>query len=178
MRFAEVAMEVEVTRPKPLMDLNMGMTPGRRKANLIHKQAVSRLCADGKANENQFEVDLTPVYSLGGDLPSLELGSIKAEELIRQLIPHLEMRIQRRNILLRERTLKAEKFRSQLDDLVKSNLFTNTETATLKAQLEQERARNKLIEQRLVASEETNALLQRQINVIETHNNELKQKVN
>lgn len=48
MRFAEVAMEVEVARPRPLLDLGTGMTPGRRKANMLFKQAREKILADGR----------------------------------------------------------------------------------------------------------------------------------
>lgn len=46
MRFAEVAMEVEVAKPRNLPDLGAGMTPGRRKANMIFKQARAKVLTD------------------------------------------------------------------------------------------------------------------------------------
>lgn len=54
MRFAEVAMEVEVARPRPLIDIGTGMTPGRRKANILFKQAREKILTDGRHDFLKF----------------------------------------------------------------------------------------------------------------------------
>jgi kinesin family member 23 len=48
MRFAEVAQEVEVARPRPVLDIGAGMTPGRRKANILFKQARDKILTEGR----------------------------------------------------------------------------------------------------------------------------------
>ncbi|XP_077298174.1 kinesin family member pavarotti [Arctopsyche grandis] len=177
MRFAEVAMEVEVSRPRALIDIGAGMTPGRRKANLLFKQAREKILSDGRSEANNLEVDLALVYSLGGDFPSLELGTTQAEETIKKLVTHLELRLQRRKALLRDKAVRDDKFRSRLDELMKGNLMAGSEVATIRAQLMQERQRSQALEGRLMTAENIAADLRRRLTDLEKNCDNLQQEL-
>lgn len=98
-KFAEMTQEVQVARPTPLK-LDMGLTPGRRKANQLFRIAVNNLDEKGNHEARKLDIDLGLVYSLGPNFPDFRLDSPEAGEVIVQLMHHLEQRIQKRKILV------------------------------------------------------------------------------
>lgn len=101
MKFAEMTQEVQIARPTP-MKSDSGFTPGRRKANQIFKMAVHNLEEMGRPDARKLDVDIGLVYSLGPKFPNFALMSSESEELIAQLVQHLDQRIQKRNTLLED----------------------------------------------------------------------------
>lgn len=99
MKFAEMTQEVQVARPTP-MKVDNGFTPGRRKANQIFKIAVQNLDDMGRSGARKLDLDIGLVYSLGPKFPDYRLISPETDELIVQLMLHLDQRIQKRSILL------------------------------------------------------------------------------
>lgn len=106
-KFAEMTQEVQVQRATP-MRLDVGLTPGRRKANQLFKIAVNNLDAMGRPEARKLDVDIGLVYSLGPKFPEYRLTSPEAEHTITNLMKHLEQRIQKRQILLNNYNAKGK----------------------------------------------------------------------
>lgn len=98
MRFAEMTQEVQIARPTP-RKLDIGFTPGRRKANQVFKMALGNLEEMGHANARRMDVDLGLVYSLGPKFPHMKLNTPEADEFVRTLVDFLDKRIHKRQIL-------------------------------------------------------------------------------
>jgi kinesin family member 23 len=143
-----------------------------------------------------LEVDLALVYSLGGDFPSLEFGTPRAEELLQQLKNHLELRLQRRANLLRDKAVRGfttillyylrsfkgcffsdANFRSKLDEYIKGNMLTNNEVVAVRAQLQQERQRSRALESKLVKAEDLMQELRRRLDDVEQDRDVLQKEV-
>lgn len=113
-----MTQEVQVQRATP-MRMDVGLTPGRRKANQLFKMAVNNLDAMGRAEARKLDVDVGLVYSLGPKFPEYRLNSPEAEHTIANLMKHLEQRIQKRHILLNDYTAKGNEW----------EMFTNSDHA-------------------------------------------------
>lgn len=94
-----MTQEVQVQRARPIRH-DIGLTPGRRKANQLFKIAVNNLDAAGKSEAKKLDVDIGLVYSLGPKFPEYRLTSPEQEHTINNLMKHLEQRIQKRQILM------------------------------------------------------------------------------
>lgn len=175
MRFAEMAAEVEVARPQ-INDVAaaIGLTSGRRKANKLFNAARDNLARPEAKN---LELDLGLVYSLGPDFPSLELKSSQAAHIIKELMAHLEMRINRRETLKRSKALKDERLRSALLDLEKESLEVRSENASLRGQLAAAERRVKALEERLTATENAALTHQRKLNEMTEYTSSLKREL-
>lgn len=101
MKFAEMTQEVQVAKPTPIK-VDNGYTPGRRKANQLFKMAVHNLEEAGRTGARKLDVDIGLVYSLGPKFPDYRLNSPESNELIVQLMHHLDQRIQKRATLLED----------------------------------------------------------------------------
>merc|ERR1712130_160473 len=151
MQFAELTQEVQIERAVGVR-FDLGLTPGRRRANQVYKEAVRRLEEQGEEVEH-LVMDLAPVYSLGPAWPPLELTQFDSEEVIERLKVFLEKRIGTRKTLLEDQTNRQGKFRELLAKQEKENVLLKAENKQLKAQLEGERKRIASLEQRLVSAE-------------------------
>lgn len=101
MKFAEMTQDVQIARPmasKP----DIGLTPGRRKANQLFRQAVTNLDELGYHAAQKLDLDLGLVYSLGPNFPDHHLRSPESDQIIIQLMQHLEQRIEKRKVLLED----------------------------------------------------------------------------
>lgn len=99
MKFAEMTQDVQIARPTP-MKQDIGLTPGRRKANQLFRIAVNNLEEMGVAEARRLPVDISLVYSLGPCFPDHRLQSPESEHIISQLMQYLEQRIHKRKVLL------------------------------------------------------------------------------
>ena len=162
MQFAEMTQEVMIERAvKPRMDI--GLTPGRRRANHVYKEAMKRLEEEGQDVED-LVVDLSPVYSLGPDWPPLEIEQFDEEDLIRKLKSFLEQRNATRKTLLKDKENREAKFREFLRNLEKEVVLLRAENKQMKSQLDGERKKVLSLEQRLVSAETANRSLNNKIN--------------
>lgn len=96
-----MTQDVQITRPvaaKP----DIGLTPGRRKANQLFRQAVTNLDDLGYHGAQKLELDLGLVYSLGPNFPDHHLRSPESDQIIVQLMQHLEQRIEKRKVLMED----------------------------------------------------------------------------
>lgn len=172
MRFAEMAAEVEVTKPLVHdVGATIGLVSGRRKANRLFNTARDNIA---RPEARDLELDLGLVYSLGPDFPSIALNSPQADHVIKELMAHLEMRINRRETLKRSKQIKDERLRSALLDLVKDSMEVRSENASLKAQLNATERRVKALEERLTSTETTALTYQRKLNEMTEYTSALK----
>ncbi|KAI5632492.1 kinesin motor domain-containing protein [Phthorimaea operculella] len=172
MRFAEMAAEVEVTKPQiHNIAADMGLMSGRRKANRLFTAARENIM---RAEAKDLELDLGLVYSLGPDFPSLELNSSQAAHIIKELMAHLEMRISRRETLKRSKAIKDERLRSALLDLEKESLEVRSENSSLRGQLTAAERRIKALEERLTLTENASLSHQRKLAEMTEYTSSLK----
>lgn len=175
MRFAEMAAEVEVAKPQ-ITDVAaaIGLMSGRRKANRLFTTARDNII---RPEAKELELDLGLVYSLGPDFPSLELNSLQAAHIIKELMAHLEMRISRRETLKRSKAIKDERLRSALLDLEKDSLEVRSENASLRGQLAAAERRIRALEERLTATENASLSHQRKLNEMTEYTSSLKREL-
>ncbi|XP_063545648.1 kinesin-like protein KIF23 [Cydia strobilella] len=175
MRFAEMAAEVEVTKAQ-VNDFaaSIGLVSGRRKANRLFATARDNLA---RPDAKELELDLGLVYSLGPDFPSLELNSSQAGHIIKELMAHLEMRLDRRETLKRSKALKDERFRASLIDLEKQSLEVRGENAALRGQLAASERRIRALEERLTATENESTSNKRKLNELTEYTSTLKREL-
>jgi len=157
MKFAELTQEVVIERPKEVR-WDTGLTPGRRRANQVYKEAVRRMEEEG-ADTAGLVMDLAPVYSLGPAWPPLEMTQFDQEELIEKLKVYLEKRLVTRQNLLVDHEGRERRFRDHLVTMEQESLLLKAENKQVKAQLEAERRRVVALETRLVEAEAANRSL-------------------
>ena len=161
MQFSEMTQEVLIERAiakKP----DLGLTPGRKRANQVYKEAVRRLEEQGE-DVRDLVMDLTPVYSLGPEWPPLEVDQFDNEEIIEKLKKYLEKRIRTRKTLLSDLETRHEKFREGLLNMEKENVLMKNDLRQLRAQLEVEKKKSGSLELRLVRAENANKDLNLQL---------------
>lgn len=102
MKFAEITQEVQIARQTPMKPtMDYGLTPGRRKANQLFRQAMAHLEENGRSEARDMEVDLGLVYKLPS-FPDFQLRSENAQEVTRELLMCLEDRFRCRQRLLED----------------------------------------------------------------------------
>lgn len=161
MQFAEMTQEVMIERAVH-KKLDLGLTPGRKRANQVYKEAVRRLEEQGE-DVKDLVMDLTPVYSLGQEWPPLEVNQFDNEEVIEKLRQYLEKRIKTRNTLLKDHDKRATNFREYLSKLEKEAVLLRNENKQMKAQMEAEKKRQYSLEARLARAEDVNKGLNQQL---------------
>lgn len=128
MKFAEITQEVQIARQTPMKPpLDIGMTPGRRKANQLFRQAMQNLQDNGITEARDLEIDLGLVYKLPS-FADFHLRSENMHEVIRELMMCLEDRIRCRLRLLEDFDAR-RKFNPKLDVTV-VKLFCNSQRKT------------------------------------------------
>jgi len=157
MKFAELTQEVQIERAKEVKWDN-GMTPGRRRANQVYKEAVRRMEEEGQ-DTAALVMDLAPVYSLGPAWPPLEMTSADQEDIIEKLKAYLEKRLATRRALLEDHENKEMKFRDLLLNMEQEGVLLRAENKQLKSQLDAERKRVAGLEAKLVSAEAANRSL-------------------
>lgn len=175
MRFAEMAAEIEVTKPQ-IHDVaaSIGLMSGRRKANRLFHTARDNIA---RPEARDLELDLGLVYSLGPDFPSLELNSSQAAHIIKELVAHLEMRLSRRETLKRSKAHKDERLRSALLELEKESLEVRSENSSLRAQLAASERRVRALEERLNVTESASMSHQRKLSEMTEYTSSLKREL-
>ena len=162
MQFAEMTQEVMIERTVQKKKLDLGLTPGRKRANQVYKEAVRRLEEQGE-DVQDLVMDLAPVYSLGQQWPPLEVEQFDNEEVIEKLRLYLEKRIKTRNTLLKDHDKRASNFREYLSKLEKEAVLLRNENKQMKAQMEAEKRKQHTLEARLARAEDVNKNLNQQV---------------
>ncbi|XP_055376504.1 kinesin-like protein KIF23 [Condylostylus longicornis] len=152
MKFAEMSQEVQITRNTP-MKTDFGLTPGRRKANKIFKTAVENLNSIGLAEARKLDTDIGLVYNLGPNFPDFKIDSPEMENVITDLMKHLERRIQKRKLLIGDFENRCNRFRMTLFEMEKENISLRTELAAAKAAYQTERHKTRSMENKIIVYE-------------------------
>ncbi|XP_001983510.2 kinesin-like protein KIF23 [Drosophila grimshawi] len=176
MKFAEMTQEVQIARATP-MKPDLGLTPGRRKANKLFKIAVNNLNELGIPEAKHLDVDVGLVYSLGPDFPNYQMDSPETECKIQELMQYLEQRIEKRRKLRANLELKSDNFRQLLMNMDRDNLQLRTELASMKAVYKQERERSLALENKVRIHESSIDVLNNTVSKQERKIHELTQKL-
>lgn len=108
MKFAEITQEVQIARQTPMKPaLDNGLTPGRRKANQLFRQAIQTLQDEGRSEAGDFEIDLGLVYKLPSFL-DFQMHSGNSQEVVRELMICIEDRIRCRQRLMEDFAARRE----------------------------------------------------------------------
>jgi kinesin family member 23 len=163
MKFAEITQEVQIARQTPMKPtLELGLTPGRRKANQLFRKAMQNLEDIGRAEAKDLEIDLGLVYKLPS-FPDFLLRSENINEITQELMCCLEDRIRHRNRMLDDFEARQKSVRQVLHDLETENLRLKTENAAVTATLSQERDRMRAYESKLIRHETSLDTLNRKL---------------
>ncbi|XP_014666565.1 PREDICTED: kinesin-like protein KIF23 [Priapulus caudatus] len=147
MKFAQLTQEVQVTRPTEIM-FDVGLAPGRRRANQMYKDAMK------KAEEDGTDVDLAvlPIplqYSLGPPFPQLEISDAADGSVLVPLVQFLVDRQNRRNTLLRDLAHKQTQFRNDLVTLENERNHYKSQAEYLTTELDAEQKKSDRLERQL-----------------------------
>ena len=102
MKFAEITQEVQIARStasKPTLDV--GFTPGRRKANQLFRKALHIMEDNGNSDARNIDIDLGLIYKLPS-FPDFQLRNENVNEVLKELIMCLEDRLRVRSRLLED----------------------------------------------------------------------------
>ncbi|XP_001868064.2 kinesin-like protein KIF23 [Culex quinquefasciatus] len=176
MKFAEMTQDVQIARPTPVK-VDVGLTPGRRKANQLYKVALSDIERRHGEVENK-EIDLGLVYSLGPKFPEFKLSGPEAENLIQELIKTLENRILKRKSLVDDFDARQDTFRMNLHKIEKDNAALKSENVSIKGVLAQSRQKIKAMENKIVIYESSIDDLNRRNRTLEERVRELNAQLN
>ncbi|XP_058054870.1 kinesin-like protein KIF23 [Anopheles bellator] len=137
MKFAEMTQDVQIARPTPIK-IDVGLTPGRRKANQLYKQAMSELTERHHlATTDRMDYDLGLVYNLEPFVADMKMGTPESTELTRKLSEVLELRIKKRKLLCDDFDARQNRFRMNLHKLEGENVALRMENASIKGVLQQ-----------------------------------------
>jgi kinesin family protein 23 len=163
MKFAEITQEVQIARPTPLKpNYDVGLTPGRRKANVLFKNALHNLEEIGVPEARDLEVDLSLVYKLPA-FPDFILTRENFGEVNQQLMDVLQERLRIRQRLLLDSEARQLEVRQAIYEMEMENMRLKTENAAIVATLNQEREKNKAMETKIIRYESSIDSLNRNI---------------
>uniref|UniRef100_T1J4H1 Kinesin-like protein n=1 Tax=Strigamia maritima TaxID=126957 RepID=T1J4H1_STRMM len=160
MRFAELTQEVQIIRPQDER-FDLGLTPGRRKANLALKEVIEKLAFEGGDGDANVMLSPPTVYSLGAPFPTLELVLSSDDATLSNLIMFMQEREVRRKAMLLDYSQRQNEFRNLLLDSEKDRYSLRQERDELKQQIDAKDQSVRNLERRLHAAEHSNAILQR-----------------
>ncbi|XP_050689263.1 kinesin-like protein KIF23 isoform X5 [Eriocheir sinensis] len=164
MKFAELASEVQIQRSEPQRLNHLGLPKGRRRANQLFKEVRRKLEDEvGSAAVTQgLELDISPIYTLAPDWPSVTCGSGSGlEDVVASLKAYLRRRLAGRERLdLRERILSVH---NRCQEVEKENLVMRQELASLRALHSDAISRIRTLETHVHNAESANDSLQRQL---------------
>ncbi|CAL4093647.1 unnamed protein product, partial [Meganyctiphanes norvegica] len=176
MKFAELASEVQIQRATgpTSSQRDVGLPPGRRRANQLFKEARKRLEEEGQ-NVKAIEVDIAPIYTLHPDWPICKVSEETFEEIIDKLKIYLQKRIQSREKLQSDVREKVLTVRSQVEQMEKENLLIRQENSSLRSLYDDAMRKVRYLENSLVNAEASNESMQRKFedynNIINDCNN-------
>nr|XP_054752223.1 kinesin-like protein KIF23 isoform X1 [Lytechinus pictus] len=164
MRFAEITQEVQVARPTEVR-FDIGLTPGRRKANEEYKKLLEENGGDMPPP--------SPLLSLGPPFPLLQISDPSDEDTLSNLIAFLAERQKRRRTMEDELARKQGAFRAMLVEREHELDHLRTTVAELSAKLSSKSRENERNEKRIRSLEQDNAMLQRTHNMYEKDKREM-----
>ncbi|XP_058834186.1 kinesin-like protein KIF23 [Topomyia yanbarensis] len=184
MKFAEMTQDVQIARPTP-SKIDVGLTPGRRKANQIYKIAISDLEKRHQEAAAKMEIDLSLVYSLGPNFPEMKMYSPESQELVQELIKVLELRINKRKSLCDDYDVRQDRFRMNLLKLERENVALKAENTSIKGVLNYSQQKTRELEKKIVhfeslidESNQRNRALEEQVRGLEQQLDQKAQTLN
>ncbi|XP_045585184.2 kinesin-like protein KIF23 isoform X1 [Procambarus clarkii] len=160
MKFAELASAVQIQRVAHPMRHDLGLPPGRRRANQLFKEVRRRLETEGE-NVRNLEIDLTPIYTLAPEWPAVTVTPEMREEMMTKLKACLVKRINSRDRLKSDAQDKILKVRSRLMETEKENIIMKKEIGSLRALYSDAMTKLRNLETMLLNAESANESLQR-----------------
>ncbi|GFY45747.1 kinesin-like protein KIF23 [Trichonephila inaurata madagascariensis] len=155
MKFAEMTQDVVISRSVST-PLHVGLTPGRGK---LYREAIKKSKEEGIS-----VVEILPptVYSLGPSFPNF--NNVFADESdYLNFIDFLCNRQTRRNILIKDLQNKTDEFRKNLLAIDNENSKLKEEKTVLKQNFEARNMKVQSLENKLIASEQDNLMLEKQL---------------
>ncbi|XP_053648814.1 kinesin-like protein KIF23 isoform X1 [Cherax quadricarinatus] len=163
MKFAELASEVNIQRGPQTVKQDLGLLPGRRRANQLFKDVRRRLETEGE-NVKNLEVDLTPIYTLAPEWPSVVYTPEIMDDVVAKLKAYLLKRINSREKLKSDLQDKIFVVRSSVMEMEKENILMKKEISDLRSQYSDAMAKVRSMESMLLNAESVNESLQRKFN--------------
>lgn len=191
MQFAEATQDIMVN-PTPLKTTQyIGLTPGRRKANVEYRRVLQML-EEAKENDPVTHVpfDANVIYNFG-PCPQLESFS-NDQDYNKALINYLEETLRKKELYKADIDKRRDKFRASLVQFQEEQLLNKRDKDASNARLEHETYKIKALEEKLVKMDseltsykkkydevnEENKRTKKELRVIEETNYELKRKCN
>jgi kinesin family protein 23 len=110
MKFAEITQEVQIARQTPMKPtLENGLTPGRRKANQLFRQAMQNLHENGYNEACNLDIDLGLIYKLPS-FPDYQLRNDNINDVMKELTICLEDRMRCRQRLMEDLDVRRKLF--------------------------------------------------------------------
>ncbi|XP_071535053.1 kinesin-like protein KIF23 isoform X2 [Panulirus ornatus] len=163
MKFAELASEVQIQRSVQSTRHDLGLLPGRRRANQLFKEVRRRLDVEGE-NIKNLEVDLTPIYTLAPEWPAVTYSTEVMEEVIAKLKAYLLKRIHSREKLNADVQDKILRMRSGIVVMEKESIIMKKEITSLRSLYHDAMSKVRTLESLLLNAESVNESLQRKFN--------------
>ncbi|XP_070547007.1 kinesin-like protein KIF23 isoform X1 [Ptychodera flava] len=174
MKFAEVTQEVQVARPTGVR-FDVGLTPGRRRANQMYKEALSKIHQDGI--DSTELPPLPPLPFTWPEFPVLQLADASDDTTLRNLMTFLSEQLARRNTVLDDLSRKQASFRQMLVEFEREHEDLKLRNAELESRLGGKDKDVLRMEKKLKNLEATNAMLHRQTQLYEQDLRDLKNQV-
>ncbi|XP_042224138.1 kinesin-like protein KIF23 isoform X1 [Homarus americanus] len=173
MKFAQLASEVQIQRVIQPVRHDLGLPPGRRRANQLFKEVRRRLEAEGENTKN-LEVDLTPIYTLAPDWPAVTYTPETLEEVFTKLKAYLQKRVNSREKLKIDLKDKFSAVHLAIMDMEKENIIMKKEIASLRSLYGDAMSKVRSLESMLLNAESANESLQRKFsdynNLVDDYN--------
>ncbi|EDO32926.1 predicted protein [Nematostella vectensis] len=170
MKFAELTQEVVVARPSSIK-FETGLTPGRRRAHQMFREALAKVEETG--GEVEKVAPAKPIHTMGTPFPPLLLSSADDSITLVTLLQYLQERMRRRQTLADDLARKQGIFRAQLQDFEKENGNTGSVINQLKSTVDEKDREIQRLERRLKAALHKNEMLQKTAAMYEQDKKEL-----
>ncbi|XP_015748224.1 PREDICTED: kinesin-like protein KIF23, partial [Acropora digitifera] len=171
MKFAEVTQDVVIARPQAIR-FDTGLTPGRRRANQMYKDALANFEENGEDIREKVII-AKPLHTMGPPFPFFELTSPEDNTTLINLLHFLQERQRRRQTLIDDLSRREGIFRAHLLELEKENSQSATVIASLKSTIEEKDRDIQKLERRLKALTQKNEMLQKTAELYESDKKEL-----
>lgn len=177
MQFAELTQEVAVTRHEEKLNTAIGLTPGRRKANQLLREAQDRLGTAASASAPLNDAERNVIYCLGPEWPSIHMSADAQAETLAALERFLQRRQQQRVKLSTDLRQKQSVFRERLVAVEMNIAGLRSENTTLRQNAAAQQRRIDEL-QRLVADRDAlNTSLSRRLNEATNSHQQLERRL-
>lgn len=179
LKFSEMSQEVKVNRPAPIK-LDPGLTPGRRKANQIFKQTVTKIETEGIPEARKLPLDIGYVYRVGPHFPDMEWTNLHDTNLKNELKSVIKLRLERDCESYEKFSTIGDSIYGRMEVIEHGYVNKLEEVKHLTDALNREKAKNTNLEKRMTEVDSKNSELRLKLitaeTTIKTLENEMAQK--